>query len=87
MEAPMERPIEHTDLHRRLAEIEAKISGVQQQIAEQRDVIVKLESAGQAAEHAKYLLAGLELLHAVHRDNRTAMLAEFAVSPSTTEKS
>lgn len=74
-------------LRQRLAEIDSKISGVQRQIAEQRDVIAALESAGQAAEHAKYLLAGLELLHAVHRDNRDAMFAELAVSSSTTERS
>ena len=70
-------------VQQRLADIEIRISSVQQQIAEQRKVIVKLEGAGQAAEHAKYLLAGLGLLYGAHRDNRTATLAELALSSST----
>jgi hypothetical protein len=61
----------------RLAEIEAKIVGVQHQIGEQREVIVKLESARRPADHAKYLLAGLELLQAAYRDSRNAMLADL----------
>ena len=47
------------------------------QIGEQREVIVKLESACRPADHAKYLLAGLELLQAAYRDSRDAMLAEL----------
>jgi hypothetical protein len=78
----MESLMDRVALQQRLADIEARISSLQQQIAEQRDVIVKLEGAGQTAEHAKYLLAGLELLYAAHRDNRTAMLGEFALSSS-----
>jgi hypothetical protein len=70
--------MDHTALQRRLAQIEAKIAGVQHQIGEQREVIVKLESAGEQAKHAKYLLAGLELLQAVHRDNLNAILAELS---------
>jgi hypothetical protein len=61
----------------RLAEILAKIVGVQHQIGEQREVIVKLESARRPADHAKYLLAGLELLQAAYRDSRNAMLADL----------
>jgi hypothetical protein len=61
----------------RLTEIEAKIVGVQHQIGEQREVIVKLESARRPADHAKYLLAGLELLQAAYRDSRNAMLADL----------
>jgi len=68
--------MDRTVLWQRLAEVEAKITGVQQQIGEQRQVIVKLERAGGRADHAKYLLAGLELLQASYRDSRTAMLAE-----------
>ena len=74
MQSPMDRPA----LGHRLAEVEAKITGVQHQIGEQRQVIVKLESVGCPADHAKYLLAGLELLQAAYRDSRTAMLAELA---------
>jgi hypothetical protein len=69
-----------TALRQRLAEAEARITGVQQQIEEQREVIVKLESAGCPSDHAKYLLAGLELLQASYRDSRTAMLAEVDAS-------
>jgi hypothetical protein len=69
--------MDRTSLRQRLAEVEAKITGVQHQIGEQRQVIVKLEGAGCPADHAKYLLAGLELLQAAYRDSRTAMLAEF----------
>ena len=61
-------------LEQRLRQIEAKIAAVQQQIREQHQVIAKLEGAGRPAEHAKYLLAGLELLHTAYRK---AMLAQF----------
>ncbi len=43
---------------------------MQQQIREQQQVIAKLESAGRPADHAKYLLAGLELLNTVYRTSR-----------------
>jgi hypothetical protein len=35
---------------------------------------VKLEADGQSAAHAKYLLAGLELLQAARRDGRDKLL-------------
>jgi hypothetical protein len=73
MGSPMDRVV----FQQRLAEIEAKIVGVQHQIGEQREVIVKLESARRPADHAKYLLAGLELLLAAYRDSRNAMLADL----------
>ena len=76
--------MDRTTLQRRLAQIEAKIAGVQHQIGEQREVIVKLESAGEQAQHAKYLLAGLELLQAVHRDTLNAILAELSKSQADT---
>jgi hypothetical protein len=65
-------------LQRRLAQVEAKIADMQHQIGEQREVIVKLESVGGPAEHAKYLLAGLELLQAAQRANRNAIAAELS---------
>ena len=71
----MESPMDRAALHQRLAEIEAKIVGVKHQIGEQRQVIVKLESVGRP--HAKYLLAGLELLQAAYRESRNAMLTEL----------
>ena len=64
-------------LDQRLLQLEAKIAAVQQQIREQQQVIAKLESARRPADHAKYLLAGLELLHTVYRTSRKAMLAPF----------
>jgi hypothetical protein len=68
--------MDRTALEERLAGIDAKIAGVAQQIDEQRQAIERLESAGQPADHAKYLLAGLELLHKAYRAGRDAMLAE-----------
>ena len=68
--------MDRTALEERLAGKEARIAGVQQQIAEQRQAIERLERAGQPADHAKYLLAGLELLHKAYRASRKAMLAE-----------
>jgi hypothetical protein len=59
-----------------LAKMDAKIAGVRQQIGEQREVIVRLENAGQPADHAKYLLAGLELLQTAYEERRKALLAE-----------
>jgi hypothetical protein len=62
-------------LEERLAGIEAKIAGVEQQIDEQRQAIERLERGGQPADHAKYLLAGLELLHKAYSASREALLA------------
>jgi len=76
-------------LEQRFAEIEAKIVDVQHQIGEQREVIAKLKSASRPTDHAKYLLAGLELLQAAHRDKRNAMLGElsrFQTEPSSRMK-
>jgi hypothetical protein len=58
--------------------MEAKVEGVQHQIGEQREVIVRLESAGRAADHAKYLLAGLELLEAAYRDQRNEIIERLS---------
>jgi hypothetical protein len=57
-----------------LLAIEAKIAGGLHQIIEQRAIIARLERDGQPADHAKYLLAGLELLQAAHRDGRDKIL-------------
>ena len=72
----MEIPMDGAAIQEYLEEIEAKIAAKQHQIDEQREVIVKLESAGRTADHAKYLLAGLELLQAAYRDSRSGMLAD-----------
>ena len=74
----MENPADRAALQRSLTELEAKIAGVQHKISEQRDVVVQLESAGRAADHAKYLLAGLALLEAAYKEGRDDVLAGLA---------
>jgi cell division protein FtsL len=76
----MERSTNRIALQQRLTEIEAKVEGMQHQIGEQREVIAKLESVGRLADHAKYLLAGLELLEAAYRDNRNEIVANLSRS-------
>ena len=71
----MQNPIDRAALQRSLTELEARIAGVQHKINEQREVVVQLESAGRAADHAKYLLAGLGLLEAAYQESRDQMLA------------
>ncbi len=72
----------HTVLQRRLAEIEEQIANGLLQIAQQRDVIVDLESNSRPADHAKYLLAGLELLQAARRDSRDLLMKQLSKNPS-----
>jgi hypothetical protein len=64
-------------LQQSLAEIEGQIAGGELRVAQQSAVITELERNGQPADHAKYLLAGLRLLLAAHRDNRTRLLKEL----------
>jgi hypothetical protein len=61
-------------IQRRLAETEERIALGQRQVAQQQELIVKLEADGQSAAHARYLLAGLELLQAARRDTRDKLL-------------
>jgi hypothetical protein len=42
-----------------------------------RDLIAELESNGQSSGHAKYLLAGLELLQAARLDSRNWLLEQL----------
>jgi hypothetical protein len=62
--------MDRSAIQKRLAETEERIALGQRQVAQQRELIVKLEADGQSAAHAKYLLAGLELLQAARRDSR-----------------
>ena len=62
-------------LRQRLAEVREKVTTLQRQIAEHRDLIAKLERAGSPTDHAKYLLAGLELLIAAQRDREKELRA------------
>jgi hypothetical protein len=61
-------------IQKRLTEIEEQIDLGRRQVAQQQEVIEKLEADGQSAAHAKYLLAGLELLQAARRDSRDKLL-------------
>jgi hypothetical protein len=57
-------------IQERLAETEEQITNGENQIAQQRRLIAELETNGSPASHAKYLLAGLELLQTARRDSR-----------------
>jgi hypothetical protein len=61
-------------IQKRLAETEERIALGQRQVAQQQELIVKLEADGQSAAHAKYLLAGLQLLQAARLDSRDKLL-------------
>jgi hypothetical protein len=57
-------------IQQRLAEIEKQMANGENQIAQQRKLIAELETNGSPASHAKYLLAGLELLQTARRYRR-----------------
>jgi hypothetical protein len=65
-------------LQQRLAKTMEQIASGQRHIAQQRETIAELERNGRPADHAKYLLAGLELLQATHRDRRNRLLKELS---------
>ena len=65
-------------IEKRLAETEEQLAGGQRQIAEQREAIALLERTGRPVDHAKYLLAGLQLLQAARREDRSRLLKELA---------
>src|SRR5262245_19062847 len=69
--------MDRSAIQKRLGEIEEQIALGQRQVAQQQEVIVKLEADGQSATHAKYLLAGLELLQAARRDSRDKLLKQL----------
>ena len=62
--------MDRSDLQQRLAETEEQIANGERQIAHQRKLISELDADGREAGHAKYLLAGLELLLSARRDSR-----------------
>lgn len=66
--------MDHSAIQKRLAETEEQIALGQRQVVQQQGLIVKLEAGGRSAAHAKYLLAGLELLQAARRDGRDKLL-------------
>jgi hypothetical protein len=73
-------------LQRRLAEAEEQIASGLRHIARQREVIAELESNGHPTGHAKYLLAGLELLQADRRDSRAWLLKQLNKTPGNRTK-
>ena len=64
-------------IQRRLAETEEQIAYGEKQIAQLRRLIAELESNKSPASHAKYLLAGLELLQTARRDSRDWLLKQL----------
>jgi hypothetical protein len=65
-------------IEKRLAETDEQLAGGQRQIAEQRQAIALLDRNGRPADHAKYLLAGLQLFQAARREGRNRLLKELA---------
>ena len=76
----MPRPLRKKEklLQRRLAETEERIASGERQIAQQRKSIAMLEANGHSASHAKYLLAGMELLQSARRRSRDLLLEQLA---------
>jgi hypothetical protein len=72
--------MDRSALQGRLAEAEERISSMEHQIAQQRRLVADLESNGSSASHAKYLLAGLELLQAARRDSRDWLLKQLSLA-------
>ena len=64
-------------LQQRLAETVEQIANGERQIAQQRKLVAELEGDGREAAHAKYLLAGLELLQTARRDSREWLLKQL----------
>jgi multidrug resistance efflux pump len=62
--------LDRRGLQRRLAEAEERLATIERQIANQRQLIAKLDADGLDAGHAKYLLAGLEPLQTARRGSR-----------------
>ena len=64
-------------LQQRLAKTTEQIASGHSRIVQQREIIAELERNGRSADHAKYLLAGLELLQAAHQRSRYQLLKEL----------
>ena len=70
-------PVDRSALRQRLAETEEQIGNGERQIAHQRKLVAELDSDGRDAAHAKYLLAGLELLQSARRNSREWLLKQL----------
>jgi hypothetical protein len=64
-------------LRQRLAETEEQIASGERHLNRQREIVAELERNGRPADHAKYLLAGFELLQAARRDVRNRLMNEL----------
>jgi hypothetical protein len=73
----MQSRVDRSALEQRLAETEERIANGARQIAHQRKLIAELEGDGREATHAKYLLAGLELLQSARLDSREWLLKQL----------
>jgi hypothetical protein len=71
------RGVDRSALRRRLAETEEQIANGERQIVQQRTLVAELEGDGRETAHAKYLLAGLELLQFARRDSREWLLNQL----------
>jgi hypothetical protein len=69
--------MDRSAVQQRLRETEKQIADAEQQIAQQRKLIAEREGNGDTALHARYLLAGLELLLAARRDSREWLLKQL----------
>jgi hypothetical protein len=69
--------MDRSALQRRLAVTEEQIANGERQIAQQRKLVAELDADGREAAHAKYLLAGLELLQSARRDSREWLLKQL----------
>ena len=69
-------------LRQRLANNAEQIACGQRRIAGQRQVIAELERSNRPTDYAKYLLSGLELLQAAHREARKGLLRRLGKTDS-----
>ena len=69
--------MDRSAIQKRLAETEERIASGRRQVAQQRELIADLDGNGRSTTHAKYLLAGLELLQAARRDSRDWLLKQL----------
>jgi hypothetical protein len=74
--------MKRASLEQDLADAEEQIASGQRRIAGQRQVIAELEHSRLPTDYAKYLLSGLELLQAAHRDARNRLLRELGKADS-----
>jgi hypothetical protein len=65
-----------------LKRLSEQIVSGEQHIANQMEIVSGLERSGQAAEHGKFLLAGLRLRQAAKVDCRNKLLSQHIKNPA-----